>query len=184
MDTRTVSKYYTDFFMISSGSIYNIPIGIWILDTHPYHPPMVFVKPTNTMQIKPGRNVDSNGKVDLPYLRDWRYVSLWNWKKNVPNYHLSCGLISWLYDNDLLNFVTFLQCVHSCIILSTAINWGIPFLFIASVRSPRADPDPGHRVWGGTTSLLQVLPDDPVSTALPRGRPHPLPRTNPLPSAR
>lgn len=76
MDTRTVSKYYTDFFMISSGSIYNIPIGIWILDTHPYNPPMVFVKPTNTMQIKPGRNVDSNGKVDLPYLRDWRYVSL------------------------------------------------------------------------------------------------------------
>ncbi|XP_078309350.1 tumor susceptibility gene 101 protein-like isoform X2 [Crassostrea virginica] len=55
------------------GSIYNIPIGIWILDTHPYNPPMVFVKPTNTMQIKPGRNVDSNGKVDLPYLRDWRY---------------------------------------------------------------------------------------------------------------
>ncbi|XP_062596654.1 tumor susceptibility gene 101 protein-like isoform X3 [Saccostrea cucullata] len=55
------------------GSEYNIPIGIWILDTHPYNPPMVFVKPTNTMQIKPGRNVDSNGKVDLTYLRDWRY---------------------------------------------------------------------------------------------------------------
>lgn len=55
------------------GSIYNIPIGIWILDTHPYNPPMVFVKPTSAMQIKPGRNVDTNGKVDLPYLRDWRY---------------------------------------------------------------------------------------------------------------
>lgn len=58
-----------------SGSIYNIPIGIWILDTHPYNPPMVFVKPTSAMQIKSGRNVDTNGKVDLPYLRDWRYVS-------------------------------------------------------------------------------------------------------------
>ncbi|KAL5011153.1 hypothetical protein ScPMuIL_013458 [Solemya velum] len=55
------------------GSTYNIPICIWILDTHPYNPPMVYVKPTSTMQIKQGRNVDANGKVDLPYLRDWRY---------------------------------------------------------------------------------------------------------------
>ncbi|XP_060084149.1 tumor susceptibility gene 101 protein-like [Ylistrum balloti] len=52
---------------------YNIPVCIWILDTHPYNPPMVFVKPTSSMQIKQGRNVDANGKVDLPYLRDWRY---------------------------------------------------------------------------------------------------------------
>ncbi|OWF51987.1 tumor susceptibility gene 101 protein-like [Mizuhopecten yessoensis] len=52
---------------------YNIPVCIWILDTHPYNPPMVFVKPTTSMQIKQGRNVDANGKVDLPYLRDWRY---------------------------------------------------------------------------------------------------------------
>ncbi|XP_071135228.1 tumor susceptibility gene 101 protein-like [Mytilus edulis] len=55
------------------GNIYNIPIGIFILDTHPYNPPMCYVKPTNTMQIKQGTNVDANGKVDLPYLRDWRY---------------------------------------------------------------------------------------------------------------
>lgn len=55
------------------GSIYNIPICVWIMDTHPYKPPMVFVKPTSTMQIKTGRHVDSNGKVDLPYLHDWRF---------------------------------------------------------------------------------------------------------------
>lgn len=55
------------------GAVYNIPIGIFILDTHPYNPPIVYVKPTNTMQIKQGPNVDANGKVDLPYLRDWRY---------------------------------------------------------------------------------------------------------------
>ncbi|CAC5394602.1 TSG101 [Mytilus coruscus] len=55
------------------GNIYNIPIGIFILDTHPYNPPICYVKPTNTMQIKQGTNVDANGKVDLPYLRDWRY---------------------------------------------------------------------------------------------------------------
>ena len=57
-----------------SGATYNIPICIWLMDTHPYNPPMVFVKPTATMQIKQGRNVDSNGKIDLPYLREWRFV--------------------------------------------------------------------------------------------------------------
>ncbi|BFZ09748.1 hypothetical protein BsWGS_12787 [Bradybaena similaris] len=55
------------------GNIYNIPISLWILDTHPYNPPMVFVKPTNTMQIKPGRYVDANGKVDMPFIREWRH---------------------------------------------------------------------------------------------------------------
>lgn len=55
------------------GSIYNIPICIWLMDTHPYNPPMVYVRPTSTMQIKSGRNVDMNGKIDLPYLREWKY---------------------------------------------------------------------------------------------------------------
>ncbi|XP_059167098.1 tumor susceptibility gene 101 protein-like [Physella acuta] len=57
------------------GNTYNIPISIWVLDTHPHNPPMVFVKPTNTMQIKPGRYVDANGKVDMPYIRDWKHPS-------------------------------------------------------------------------------------------------------------
>ena len=61
--------------LIISGAVYNIPICIWLMDTHPYNPPMVYVKPTSTMQIKSGRNVDMNGKIDLPYLREWKYVS-------------------------------------------------------------------------------------------------------------
>jgi len=36
---------------------------------------MVFVKPTSTMQIKPGRHVDANGRVYLPYLHEWKHVS-------------------------------------------------------------------------------------------------------------
>ncbi|KAH3738012.1 tumor susceptibility gene 101 protein-like isoform X2 [Dreissena polymorpha] len=55
------------------GNVYNIPICIYLMDTHPYNPPIVFVKPTSTMQIKSGRNVDQNGKIDLPYLREWKY---------------------------------------------------------------------------------------------------------------
>lgn len=55
------------------GNVYNIPVSIWVLDTHPHNPPMVYVKPTSTMQIKPGRYVDANGKVDMPVIRDWRH---------------------------------------------------------------------------------------------------------------
>ncbi|KAH3737966.1 hypothetical protein DPMN_044565 [Dreissena polymorpha] len=56
------------------GNVYNIPICIYLMDTHPYTPPIVFVKPTSTMQIKSGRHVDQNGKIDvLPYLREWKY---------------------------------------------------------------------------------------------------------------
>ena len=89
----TTYKLFMAFF---TGNIYNIPIGIFILDTHPYNPPICYVKPTNTMQIKQGTNVDANGKVDLPYLRDWRYVSIFvSCSIHRNNWHLSsvCLLI-------------------------------------------------------------------------------------------
>ncbi|KAH3807323.1 hypothetical protein DPMN_135660 [Dreissena polymorpha] len=55
------------------GNVYNIPICIYLMDQHPYTPPIVCVKPTSTMEIKSGRHVDQNGKIDLPYLREWKY---------------------------------------------------------------------------------------------------------------
>ncbi|XP_041352550.1 tumor susceptibility gene 101 protein-like [Gigantopelta aegis] len=57
------------------GNNYNIPVCIWILDTHPYNPPMVYVRPTPVMQIKPNQYVDANGKVDFPYLSYWKHGS-------------------------------------------------------------------------------------------------------------
>ena len=39
------------FFDIQ-GQSYNIPVSVWILDSHPYHAPVCFVKPTADMQIK------------------------------------------------------------------------------------------------------------------------------------
>eukprot|EP00112_Aurelia_sp_Birch-Aquarium-sp1_P022281 Seg6229.1 transcript_id=Seg6229.1/GoldUCD/mRNA.D3Y31 product="Tumor susceptibility gene 101 protein" protein_id=Seg6229.1/GoldUCD/D3Y31 len=54
------------------GSVYNIPIKVWILDNHPFVPPLVFVTPTSAMVIKPGRHVDTTGRVYLPYLSDWK----------------------------------------------------------------------------------------------------------------
>ncbi|KAA0195852.1 hypothetical protein HAZT_HAZT011620 [Hyalella azteca] len=53
------------------GITYNIPICLWILDTHPYSAPMAFVKPTADMSIKASRHVDQNGKIYLPYLQEW-----------------------------------------------------------------------------------------------------------------
>ena len=63
------------YFSNCSGSTYNIPICLWLMDTHPYNPPMVYVKPTQTMQIKQGKHVDANGKIYLPYLHEWKHVS-------------------------------------------------------------------------------------------------------------
>lgn len=55
------------------GNTYNIPICLWLMDTHPYNPPMVFVKPTSSMMLKTGRHIDSNGRVYLPYLHEWKH---------------------------------------------------------------------------------------------------------------
>lgn len=53
------------------GNTYNIPVVIWLLETHPTNAPMVFVNPTHDMRIKVSRHVDHNGKVYLPYLHEW-----------------------------------------------------------------------------------------------------------------
>lgn len=58
------------------GNTYNIPVEMWIMDTHPYNPPLCYVKPTADMRIKsPHRHVDQNGRIYLPYLTDWNHVS-------------------------------------------------------------------------------------------------------------
>ncbi|KAK2159767.1 hypothetical protein NP493_1691g00018, partial [Ridgeia piscesae] len=53
-------------------NIYNIPICLWLMDTHPFNPPMVFVMPTSTMMLKTGRHIDGTGRVYLPYLHEWK----------------------------------------------------------------------------------------------------------------
>eukprot|EP00116_Pleurobrachia_bachei_P002654 sb/3462916/ len=54
------------------GNTYNIPVNIWIHNEYPEQAPFVMVTPTKDMQIKPSRIVDSNGKVYLPYLHEWK----------------------------------------------------------------------------------------------------------------
>lgn len=53
------------------GNTYNIPVCIWILDSHPYNAPMCYVSPTPDMEIKPSQSVDMSGRIYLPYLHEW-----------------------------------------------------------------------------------------------------------------
>ncbi|KAJ9597546.1 hypothetical protein L9F63_011604 [Diploptera punctata] len=64
------------------GTMYNIPVCIWVMDTHPNNAPMCYVRPTPDMQIKVSEFVDHYGKIYLPYLHDW-----------VPNSSDLLGLI-------------------------------------------------------------------------------------------
>ncbi|KAL3275189.1 hypothetical protein HHI36_019958 [Cryptolaemus montrouzieri] len=54
------------------GAVYNIPVCIWLMDTHPNNAPICYVKPTADMSIKVSMFVDQNGKIYLPYLHDWK----------------------------------------------------------------------------------------------------------------
>lgn len=50
---------------------YNIPVGIFISDNHPFEAPLCYVRPTRNMMIKTSRHVDGSGRVYLPYLSEW-----------------------------------------------------------------------------------------------------------------
>lgn len=54
---------------------YNIPVKIWVMDTHPNNAPICYVNPTSDMIVKPSRTVDHSGKIYLPFLHFWDPVS-------------------------------------------------------------------------------------------------------------
>lgn len=53
------------------GMNYNIPVKIWIMDTHPNNAPICYVNPTSDMVVKPSRTTDHSGKIYLPFLHFW-----------------------------------------------------------------------------------------------------------------
>ncbi|XP_077298549.1 tumor susceptibility gene 101 [Arctopsyche grandis] len=57
--------------VIYKSVTYNIPVCIWLMDTHPDNAPLCFVKPTSDMSIKVSKYVDNNGKIYLPFLHNW-----------------------------------------------------------------------------------------------------------------
>ncbi|KAI5730402.1 hypothetical protein M8J76_013308 [Diaphorina citri] len=53
------------------GLVYHIPVCIWLMDTHPDHAPICYVRPTADMRINVSQNVDHTGKIYSPYLHTW-----------------------------------------------------------------------------------------------------------------
>ena len=59
--------------MSYKGATYNIPVDIYLPPPYPIRPPVIFVRPTSGMMIKPNhQHVGSDGKVYMPYLSEWR----------------------------------------------------------------------------------------------------------------
>ncbi|KAK4345634.1 hypothetical protein RND71_035810 [Anisodus tanguticus] len=77
-DGRTVNLLQAEGTvpMVYQDVTYNIPVIIWLMETYPRHPPLVFVNPTHDMIIKcPHPFVNPSGIVAIPYLQNWIYPS-------------------------------------------------------------------------------------------------------------
>lgn len=53
------------------GSIYNIPIAVWITRDYPRAPPIVYVVPTQDMLVRPSKYVDVSGRCNIEYSQSW-----------------------------------------------------------------------------------------------------------------
>ncbi|XP_065314114.1 tumor susceptibility gene 101 protein-like isoform X2 [Gordionus sp. m RMFG-2023] len=58
--------------ILYKGKTYNIPIRMWVPENYPNTSPDCFVTPTPNMLIKPSKYIDSDGKIYLPYFKDWK----------------------------------------------------------------------------------------------------------------
>uniref|UniRef100_A0A2I3GC93 UEV and lactate/malate dehyrogenase domains n=1 Tax=Nomascus leucogenys TaxID=61853 RepID=A0A2I3GC93_NOMLE len=74
-ELKNVNVFFPHFkySMDTYGNTYNIPIRFWILDSHPFAPPICFLKPTANMGILVGKHVDAQGRIYLPYLQNWSH---------------------------------------------------------------------------------------------------------------
>jgi len=54
-----LTENYTYLQIYYRSSMYNIPVALWILDTHPIHAPLCYVRPTPDMQIKAWTSIES-----------------------------------------------------------------------------------------------------------------------------
>ncbi|XP_015778988.1 PREDICTED: protein ELC-like [Acropora digitifera] len=58
------------------GVIYKIPLCVLLQEDHPRVPPLVYVRPTNSMVMNPSQaHVDRDGRVYHPYLSEWDPVN-------------------------------------------------------------------------------------------------------------
>ncbi|KAK9051481.1 hypothetical protein SSX86_028108 [Deinandra increscens subsp. villosa] len=77
-DGRSVNLLQSDGTvpMVFHSVTYNIPVVIWLMESYPRHPPLVYVNPTRDMVIKRGHPyVNPSGLVSIPCLQNWIYPS-------------------------------------------------------------------------------------------------------------
>ncbi|RNA13185.1 tumor susceptibility protein 101-like [Brachionus plicatilis] len=55
------------------SSVYNIPVQIYLNDTHPYEAPIAYVRPTAEMSVNVCETVDASGRIRLPCLTEWNH---------------------------------------------------------------------------------------------------------------
>lgn len=53
------------------GATYNIPLVIWLPKGYPHNAPIVSLKPTPEMLIRPSSHVDVVGRIYHPFLAYW-----------------------------------------------------------------------------------------------------------------
>ncbi|KAI3681343.1 hypothetical protein L6452_36135 [Arctium lappa] len=90
-DGRSVNLLQSDGTvpMVFQNVSYNIPVVIWLMETYPRHPPLVYVNPTPDMIIKRQHAfVNPSGLVSIPYLQNWVYPSsnLVDLARNLSHY--------------------------------------------------------------------------------------------------
>ncbi|KAJ5818056.1 hypothetical protein N7474_003647 [Penicillium riverlandense] len=57
--------------VVFRGTTYRFPIAMWIPNTYPRDPPMVYVTPTQDMAVRVGQHVTLEGRVYHHYLAHW-----------------------------------------------------------------------------------------------------------------
>lgn len=57
--------------VVFRGNTYRFPVALWIPNTYPREPPMVYVTPPQDMVVRVGQHVTLEGRVYHHYLAHW-----------------------------------------------------------------------------------------------------------------
>lgn len=60
--------------MLSTEKQHNVPVRVWFPRAFPREKPIIFINAGQDLALATLDYVDSQGKVNLPYLRDWKEV--------------------------------------------------------------------------------------------------------------
>lgn len=71
------------------GTIYKFPVALWIPNTYPRDPPMVYVTPAQDMAVRIGQHVTLEGRVYHHYLAHW--AEAWDVSTQRPLPRLGIG---------------------------------------------------------------------------------------------